>query len=567
MQTLGSFSLARPLFLLGCVAITLAWQIAGHYPPWVAFQQELVAGIGAALIAWAVVALSPRVQWPRLAFFTLLVATVPLLQREFGLIIFTSTALLASLYLMGFALALVTGASIACSGESRVWTDAIMVVLALGACIGAVLALMQWLHVGVPNLWITDLRRGARPYANFAQPNHLATLLAFGIAAFLYGYETRRLGGFAASIGVALLAFALVATQSRTGWVFAGIVVAGGLLLRRREALRVSPTALLVGAVLFTLAVLLWQALNDALLLTTSTPLESRLEVGPRRVLGPLMLEASLRRPWFGYGWTQGGTAQFAAALDFPPSRYFFKSAHNEVLDLVLWNGWPLGLIIVGMLAMWFVRRARGCRDGANAAMLLAIAAAWLHAMVEYPLDYAYFLLPVGLLMGMTEGGQRDGMLATAPRSSLAVPLTLACALTAWVAMEYTQVEASTRVQRFISARVGLDKVSTAPRPHVRLLDAELALFDFATNQPREGMTQGQLDAMKAVVEGNAFPGAVFRYATALGLNDRPLEAAAMLETLCRVSRIESCIEAREAWRELQEIHPQLVSISPPPVL
>jgi hypothetical protein len=279
------------------------------------------------------------------------------------------------------------------------------------------------------------------------------------------------------------------------------------------------------------------------------------------------MLAASLRSPWIGYGWSQGGKAQMATALDFEPSHYFFRNAHNEVLDLVIWNGWPLGLLIVGVLVWWFVRRVRECRSGSNAAVLLAVAAAWIHAMVEYPLDYAYFLLPVGLLMGVAEGQQGSGeAMPAAPRWTLAAPLALACALMGWIAFEYPGMEASTRVQRFVAARVGLDRVSSAPRPEIRLLDAELALFDFGTQQPKPGMTDAELMRMKAVVEGNAFPGALFRYATALGLNGRPREASAMLDTLCRVASTASCAEARAAWLELRAEHPQLVSIEPPPL-
>ena len=118
-----------------------------------------------------------------------------------------------------------------------------------------------------------------------------------------------------------------------------------------------------------------------------------------------------------------------------------------------------------------------------------------------------------------------------------------------WIGLEYPELEASTRIQRFVAARVGLDRVSSAPRPRLRLLDAELALFDFGTQQPKVGMTDAELDRMKVVVEGNAFPGAMFRYAAALGLNGRSREAAAMLANdragrLSKVAYPNSCLRS-----------------------
>lgn len=550
--------LPQSVFLLGCLTLGLSWQLPGHYPPWVAFQQELCAAAGGALIAWAVAAMSPRVIWPRLAMLALGIASVPLLQRGFGLIPFNSTAVLAALYLLGFALALVTGASLARLGQDRALVPSIMTTLAVGACVAVALALMQWQSVGMPNLWIADLSADARPFANFAQPNHLATLLAFGVTGFVFAYETRRIAGLAAGLGVALLAFGLIMTQSRTAWLFVGVAIAGSLLMRRRVGLRTSSAALGIAAVLFVLGVALWGPLNDLLLLSGSPSLQ--LGRGSRRELWPMMLAATWYRPWFGYGWTQSGQAQLTTVLDFPPIHEYDKSAHNVVLDLLLWNGWPLGLLIAAGLGWWFVCRLRSCSGGANWAVLLAVATVWLHALVEYPLNYAYFLIPAGILMGIAEGGESADPLPAAPRATLMFPLAIACAVMAWVTMEYVEVEASTRVQRFVATRVGLDKVSSAPRPQVQLLDAELALLDFGTAQPRTGMSEAELDVMRRVVEANAFPGALFRYASALALNGHSREGVIILEKLCGLHSPKYCMEAKVAWQALQQIHPELAS-------
>jgi hypothetical protein len=90
------------------------------------------------------------------------------------------------------------------------------------------------------------------------------------------------------------------------------------------------------------------------------------------------------------------------------------------------------------------------------------------------------------------------------------------------------------------------------------LLDAELALFDFANTQARPGMTAAELESMKIVVEGNGFPGVIFHYAAALALNGRQGEAAKALDQLCHMSQPKPCAEAREAWEALRESRPQI---------
>lgn len=557
-------TLAHALFVVGCAAIALAWQLPGHYPPWVAFQQELVSAAGGGLIAWAVVLLSPHVHWPPLARLALAVAAIPLAQRGFGLIDFNSDAALASLYMVSFALALVAGATLARRTDASAFTGPLMAAIAAAAIASTGLALMQWLGSGMPNLWVGALAPRGRPYANFAQPNHLATLLSMGIAAFFFGYETRRVGAAASAIGVAFLGFGVVMTQSRTAFLFLATLLVGSVLLRKRANLRISLVALLAGSALFVVGVLLWGPLNDAVLLSAGPSLESRLQPGVRSTLWPMMLAASLHKPWLGWGWTQSGQAQLHAALDFEPTHYMFKNAHNLVLDLALWNGWPLALLFSAALVCWFALRLSRCRSGAQWALVVAASGVWWHAMVEYPLDYAYFLIPVGLLMGLADNDTEHKPPASTARFSLAAPLALACILAGWIAVEYTKVEESMRTFRFVTARVGLDKVNSVPRPDVRLLDGQLAFFDFAQTTPRAGMSDSELAWMKKVVDREPHSSLLFRYASALALNGRQQEATAVLGRLCRMTTATRCIAAGNEWREMQVLQPAMAAVVPP---
>src|SRR5262249_25844827 len=242
-----------------------------------------------------------------------------------------------------------------------------------GALLSAALALSQWLGLNGLGVFLIDQSPASKPYANLAQPNHLATLLALGTCGILRWYESRRLNGPATALSVAFLAVAMLTTQSRTGWLFVGLLVLAVQVLHTRARLRLPIVSLWVGAALFAVGVLAWQPLNDLLLLR-SVPLAERLHAGSRVLIWRALLDAVWQSPWVGYGWTQVGLAQQATALDWPPVYWYFRNSHNLLLDLVLWNGVALGVLLFGLLVAWFVRRWRSCGDADTLLLLIAVS-------------------------------------------------------------------------------------------------------------------------------------------------------------------------------------------------
>src|SRR5690606_16240237 len=55
------------------------------------------------------------------------------------------------------------------------------------------------------------------------------------------------------------------------------------------------------------------------------------------------MLAAIQAQPWFGYGWYQTSVA-FVSISDTVQGPVWIRSAHNFVLDFLLWNGLLIGL-------------------------------------------------------------------------------------------------------------------------------------------------------------------------------------------------------------------------------
>lgn len=550
------------LIVLACAVMAVAFLTSGHFPPWTSFEPQWVTGLGALLLALA--AMLPehapparRYRVPALAWGALALAMVPLLQWAAGLVWYRSDAALTTTYLVGFAAAIVVGRSLAAAPAARL-APRLQAALLFAAIVSAGIAFLQWLQLDPPTMYMMVSERGGRPFGNLAQPNHLATLLCLGLTATLYFYETRRLGGIAAAACGALLGAALVLTESRAGWAMMTVLVAWWATQRRRAALRLPPVAVAVAALSFVAAVALLPTLSDALLLSAAPGTGPRLQGGTRLVHWATVWDAVQLAPWFGYGWGQVAVAQSATALQHPPTGEWLLNSHNLLLDLFVQNGLPIGLAVLALLVGWFVRRIRACRSAEQWALLAGVGMTFTHQLVEFPLDYLYFLLPIGLTMGVLHALEETPDEAPAPAAALPrAGLALVCAALAgmlgWIGVEYLQVEAAVRQQRFVMLGIGVDKVPDAPVPAVWLLDQPREYHRFLGSVARAGMSVAELEWMRRATLRAPRPHVQLRYALALGLNGQPQLAQHTLQLLCQLHLPRHCDQGRDSWRALQE--------------
>lgn len=542
-------------------ALFLAYLLPNHYSPWLSVHQEIAAFAAfAPLLLWAAVRARTL---PALAGFAAIFSVVPLLQLAGGQLFFASDGWLPTLYLMAFALAVLAGAQ--CVDRPGASPEAVFAPLLwpwLGLLFAALVSvgiqLYQWLQLGDRGIYISELPPGARPFANLAQPNQLATLLLMGLAGVLYLRESARLGALAALALAAMLLAGLVMTGSRSVLLMFVWLLPAYALLRRRCGLRTPFHAILGLAIFYFLSAMAWPLVTEALLLgeATGTAVERMSSFGIRKVFWLSMLDAIGRAPWLGYGWGQVGLAQTATALDYPATFGIFDSAHNLLLDLALWNGLPLALLVIFALLAWFGWQLSRCRDPFSFACLLFVAAVFNHAMVEYPLNYAFFLLPAGFWMGalsarhpsrfdMTGRWASGRVLRGIAGASAAAVL----ALGAWVAIEYFPFEEDWRLLQFQEKRIGNLEV-TAPPPAVVLTGLrEFMLFSRTEAVP--GMAAQDLEGLRRVTERYGYAAITFRYALAQALNGRAEAAQLTLRRLCKVNRENICSSARQEWAEL----------------
>jgi Virulence factor membrane-bound polymerase, C-terminal/O-Antigen ligase/Protein glycosylation ligase len=553
-------SLSSVALLLGALALLLSWLTPGHYFPWITFQHEAVAALGGLLLAAAALA-NPRggMVWPRSAILVAALAAVPAVQYALGQIAFRSDALLSVLYLLGLACAIAVGASLAGQDRRRLLDIGFGVLLAAGI-VSTGLALTQWTHIG-PIGFVMWTPQGVRPFGNLGQPNHLAGLLAMSSLAALWFYETRRINGAALCTAVVWLALGMALTRSRMVLVAVAVVVVAWLLLRRRFDTRLKTAPLMAWVGLFALLNLLVGPLSGMFDVAAPQSMTERVQArGGRLYIWTALLDGLLQSPWVGYGWSQVSRAGLAGSLEHFTGESMLRNSHSLPLDLLLWNGIPMGLLILGAIAVWWVGQLRRCDSAERALTLAVVAVLSVYSLFEFPLEFLHFLVPFGLFVGALDNwsGSLKASRATYLASAAAFCVLVTFTILIWT--EYLGVEQASRDGRMISAGYGVK----AEFPEPFLLDEPLDYVRFWRTSARPGMTADELDWMRRVAGRNPAPPTLLRYATALGVNGRPDEAQRLLVRLCNMHAATRCDEGRQSWALLQQRFPVLGEVKYP---
>lgn len=347
---------------------------------------------------------------------------------------------------------LCAGLRLACSSASARWLAAL--------CQGLVWVSLLSLAIGFIQVFTPDLADGkliaaptllGRATGNVRQPNHLSTLMLWGCAAAVWlgmrrvqptgddaGWAERAvrlLGGQAPWI-VAALVLGVMLTASRTGLVGVLMLAVWGVLdrdlpMRLRRALWAAPLVYAAGWLgMSALSHLQGQAFGGEARLHDGSDISSSRFAIWRDTIALIRME-----PWAGVGF---GQFNFAWTLTPSPQRpvAFFDHTHNIVLQLLVELGLPLGGLVIACLgyALWKlvqqalrpVGEAPAHAIGAAGArvLLYMVLLVGLHSLLEYPLWYAYFLLPTLCFWGMGLAGDGGVRAGAARAAEAARPLT-----------------------------------------------------------------------------------------------------------------------------------------------
>ena len=538
-----------PVLAVFCFAWSLL--VANHYPPWLAAYNDMLSALGLLLLCVAVIQKSALMAIPSISWCCLALAAVPLLQVVFGQVLFSGDGYIAFLYLLCLAAAIAIGFN-----AKKLWREDFVTFICrtwlFVALLSCLILLMQRFSIdaGDFGMFIRDVRPGAAPFGNLGQPNQMATFFALSLLALACLYERRLVRGRWAMAAAVLIVVCMAMTQSRATLLLLSILLLLLSVHRNRLQLRTPPMAVLALIALWTLAFAMLPSLIDSVGLQRGASLASRMEAGPRTVIWQQLWEAALRQPWLGYGWNQVSVAQMNVAADFGTSR-FTEHSHNLLLDLMLWNGIPMAILLTGCISWWLVARARGLRSLDSLFGVAVIGVFLMHSMLEFPLDYLYFLIPFGLAIGIVEADSGASFVRAIPRAAAACITLVAAGLYSSAAIDYLHFESKYRDLRFTLARVGAPLVS-ASDPPVRTMFTQLAaLYDFPLIDVRPGMTKDQLAWMGDVASRHPYVPVLYRFALAQALNGHAAVAEVTFLKMKRLHGDRNYVDAKMQFEEL----------------
>lgn len=513
----------RKIFLiLTTFTILLSWLIPNHYVPWLTSHSEFFAFASLLILSIFVFKFIPKIYIVQINIFILFLILIPIIQFFTGKIFFWGDTLIVIIYLLGFFCALTIGFNISkdVSLKKNIYIVLCSTIL-FASIVSVFLAIKQWLLQSNGQLWLVEFPLGARPFANFAQPNTCATFLSFGLIASLYLYEKKYINKFCGILLASFILFGIALTQSRTTWVFTLVFLVWWFWKTNYFNIRLRKWSVFYFFGIYILFIITIPYISDCLGVASTTDILTRATTGHLRIpMWHQMLVAIKNEPLWGYGWNQVSVAQLSVFLEYPTTEWT-EHSHNILLDLLIWNGVPLGIIIIAFVAWWLYQLSK-LATGIESFIALAIVGSVLvHAMLEFPLDYAFFLFPVGFLLGTVQAEDKNLKIVSIQRSLISLFLTISIIMYIWVFIEYRIIEQDVQLVRFESFNIGTLHAEEAA-PNIVLLTQLREQIRFIRTAPMKNMSKEQLNWMRSVTYRFANSLTLYRYAQALALNNQP---------------------------------------------
>lgn len=522
--------------ILASLLLSFAWLSPFHTYPWVTFSSELAA-FGAAL-ALLTLFLNRNIQIPKLQLYLLPVAFIPLLQWSGGLVSDFSVALLSTAYLFGFWVMVVMGYNLSLQSSAREQLmKQVCWLLLIIASVTSLMAMVQWLGFESSVYGIMQLK-GNRPYANFGQPNNLATFLIISLMGALFLYEKHKASLWLLIPSSLSILFAICLTQSRTSLLVCIFICIYWVIKQYKNKPRLNfiklfgwaaTYFLIAGYLLPIIAQVMTTSVGEAVTHTAS--LAQRAGSGHER-LGMWMqiIHAIGERPWFGYGWNQTSVA-VVESIHFNTVQVWFNSAHNIVLDLLVWNGLPLGFLIIAYFAIWLFWLSKNAKDTISIVAILMVSAILMHAMLEFPQRYAYFLLPMGFLLGLIQAQTPQLKGITIQKNLVRCVWLISVIVLLLIWRDYKLFQDNSRL--IFKGKQPTEEILGSSR--ILLLTQFQKRLDWIALDPKTRFSEAQLSEFAEMVKNKATPYNLKKFAQVLVYNQQNKEAEKYLYILNRL--------------------------------
>lgn len=393
---------------LAAILLGFAWLSPFHYNPWIMFSSEM-STFAAGLSVLAAL-FYQNIKIPRAQLFLLPFILIPVVQWAFGLVFDFSTALLSSLYLLGFWFMVLAGYNLSLDQKKRdqIFSGFSLLVI-ITSLFTSLIAIFQWLNIESHLIYTLHLI-GNRPYGNFGQPNNMATFLIIGLLGCLYLYEKNKVTVWLLLPSALIILFTIALSQSRTSWIVFPFLLIYWMVKQFGKQKRFRfIQGLLWCLAFFLIAGLILPYITQFIEFSTNTEITetssfvARAGSGHERIgMWIQILHAIAQQPWLGYGWSQTSVA-VVDSIQYGTVHVWFNSAHNILLDIIIWNGIPISIVIIAYFACWFLWLNQQAKEIISIIAIMMVCTVLIHAMLEFPQRYAYFLLTCGFLLGIIQ--------------------------------------------------------------------------------------------------------------------------------------------------------------------
>lgn len=529
------------------VFLILSLTIPNHYSPWLSFYQESLAFIAFAPITLLLL-LNKKNNPYWFSIIFLLIAIYAVIQFFIGIIKFHGDVIICTYYLLASAVVInaFSQAEIKISFWNFFWTAWLISGI---ICWG--IMMHQWLQLDFFQLFIIDSRYGSRPYANLAQPNHVATLLWMSCASIYFFYYTKKINSTSCLLLLVVMAHGLALTQTRTV-----IVVFLFLLLLALLKIKNPENKGIFHSLFLLLSIYVFFCIVNPMFYKEFYfhEIESSLtrEVHTHR-LGFLLqaIYASMLKPWMGYGFGQISIAQMETILLITPTQESYTiSFHNIIADIFTWIGFPLGMALSFLFFEKIIECVRCSKSKEDFSALIGISAISAHALLEFPLFYSYFLIPFLILISSICKEAKRPALKTLRLKNIfyVAAFFLLILFGIKIFAEYRIIEEKWRETSFKIA--GFENKEKDNEYGFFLLNQLEALNKYREFSPVRNLTKENLDEIKSITERFPTDNNLLKYAFSAGINGDGEEAEKKLILLCKIFSKDICQSKINSWED-----------------
>jgi hypothetical protein len=179
--------------------------------------------------------------------------------------------------------------------------------------------------------------------------------------------------------------------------------------------------------------------------------------------------------------------------------------------------------------------------------------------MLEYPLQYAFFLLPTGLAVGVLSQSMTTNSLIISTKWTAFCVLLLASLALGVTIRDYFRVETSYNGLRFELKKIPSNIPATPP--DVLTMTQWRKYLEFAREQPKSRRSASELSEMHDLVRTVPSPYVLYKYAAQLAYDGQTGEAQRWLRLSCVIAPPTQCETIEAEWALQSSRHPEIAAI------